>query len=454
MLMFRAAALLAIAASAAVAATAEHHGIDLAGIDHGVKPGDDFFGYANGAWLKSHEIPADRASYGPGSILIEKTREQVKVLIQDAAKANPQHGSDAQKVGDYYASYLDQAAIDKKGLDPLKADMAKISGLKDKTALSSYLGSTLRADVDALNSTNFYTDHIFGVWITQGFEDPSHNVPYVLQGGLGMPDREYYLDQSAPMAKLRDAYKKHIVNVLKLAGIADADKKAAAIFDLETKIAKTHATREASEDVHTANNPWKRADFAAKAPGLDWNAYWSAATLGNQNDFIVWHPGAVKGISALSHRPSHRSSRGRAAAHLRRRALRLLRHGAVGRAQAARTLEARHRRDQCAAGRGRGQALCRQAFPAVVQGAHPGDGERPDRRLSRAHLRARLDVAEDEREGAGQALHALCRRRLPRDLARLFRVRRGARRCTGQRRPRRDVRIQAQPRQADVLGRP
>ena len=299
MLMIRVAALAALTSSAAVAAQPGGHGIDLASMDRSVKPGDDFYGYANGTWLKTHEIPADRPAYGAGSILIDKTREQVRTLIQDAAKANPPHGSDAQKVGDYYASYLDEAAIERKGLAPLKADMAKIAAIKDKQTLSSYLGSTLRADVDALNSTNFYTDHVFGVWIAQGFEDPAHNVAYVLQGGLGMPDREYYLDQSPAMAKLRDAYRKHVANVLKLAGIADAQKKADAIFAFETMIARTHGTREASEDVNKANNPWKRADFAVKAPGMDWNAYFSAAGLGNQNDYIVWHPSAVTGISAL-----------------------------------------------------------------------------------------------------------------------------------------------------------
>jgi predicted metalloendopeptidase len=291
-MMFRTAML---AAAAAVAL----HGVDPAMMDRSAKPGDDFWTYANGSWLKSHEIPADRATTGPGEILIEKTREQVRGLIQDAAKASPPHGSDAQKVGDYYASYLDEAGIETKGLAPLKPEMAKIDAIKDKTGLSSYLGSTLRNDVDALNSTNFYTDHVFGMWVAQGFEDPDHNVPYILQGGLGMPDREYYLEQSPPMAKLRDAYKTHIANVLKLARLADPEKKAQAIFDFETEIAKSHATREASEDVHTANNPWKRADFAAKAPGMDWNAYWTAASLDRQNDFIVWHPTAVKGISAL-----------------------------------------------------------------------------------------------------------------------------------------------------------
>ncbi|HEX4859914.1 MAG TPA: hypothetical protein VFV07_01670, partial [Rhizomicrobium sp.] len=143
------------------------HGIDLAGIDHAVAPGDDFYKYANGAWIKTAVIPPDRAVEGPGAVLVEKTRERVRGLIEDAAKAKPAQGSDAQKVGDYFASYLDEAGIEAKGLKPLDADMAHIAAIKDKTTLSSYLGSTLRADVDALNSTNFYTDHVFGVWITQ-----------------------------------------------------------------------------------------------------------------------------------------------------------------------------------------------------------------------------------------------------------------------------------------------
>jgi putative endopeptidase len=289
------AAVLLVAANAAPGAG----GIDLDGIDHAVKPGDDFFAYANGAWLKKAEIPADRASTGPGDVLIEKTREQVRGLIQDAAKANPPQGSDAQKVGDFYASYLDEAAIEKKGIAPLKPEMARIDAIKDGKSLSSYLGTTLRADVDALNSTNFYTDNIFGIWVAQAFEDPSHNVPYVLQGGLGMPDRDYYLEKSAHMDDIRAKYKAHIAIMLKLAGIADADKKAAAIYALETKIATVHASRVDSEDVHKADNPWKRADFVKKAPGLDWGAYFAAAGLGDQQDFIAWHPHAIAGISAL-----------------------------------------------------------------------------------------------------------------------------------------------------------
>ncbi len=281
------------------AAPAATHDVDLAGIDHSVKPGDDFYQYANGAWMKTAQIPADRSSFGPGAVLTDKNNAEVRDLIQDAAKGTPAHGSNAQKVGDYYASYMDEAGIEAKGLAPLKPDLDAIAAVTDKASLSAYLGTTLRADVDALNATNFYTDHIFGVWITQGFEDPDHNVPYLLQGGLGLPDRDYYLDPSPKMADLRAKYQAHIATVLKLAGVADPDAKAAAIMALETRMAQAHTSRVDSEDVHKANNPWARADFAAKAPGLDWDAYFKAAGLADQPNFIVWQPGAVTGLSSL-----------------------------------------------------------------------------------------------------------------------------------------------------------
>jgi predicted metalloendopeptidase len=275
------------------------HGVDLAGIDRSVKPGDDFFDYANGAWIKVNEIPADRPSWGSWGVLSELNNQRVRDLIEAAAAAKAAEGSDAQKVGDFYAGYMDEAGIEAKGLAPLKPDLDRIAAIKDKTALASYLGTTLRADVDALNATNFYTDNIFGVWITQALADPNRNVPYLLQGGLGMPDRDYYVSDSAKMAELRTKYRAHVASLLKLAKIDDADAKAERIFALEMKIAKAHGPRVDSEDVHKANNPWKRTDFAKKAPGLDWNAYFKAAGFEVQDDFYVWQPGAITGISAL-----------------------------------------------------------------------------------------------------------------------------------------------------------
>jgi predicted metalloendopeptidase len=440
-----AAILVAISASLAVVQSAPmSHGIDLAGIDHGVVPGDDFFDYANGTWIKKTEIPADRASYGPGEILVEKTREQVRGLIQDAASGKPAPGSDAQKVGDYYASYLDEAGIEARGIAPLKDDFAHIAAITDRRSLSAYLGSTLRADVDALNATNFYTDNIFGVWISQAFEDPGHNVPYVLLGGLGLPDRDYYIEQSAKMDAIRAKYRAHIAAMLKLAGIADADAKAQSIFDLETRIAKTHATREESEDVQKANNPWKRADFAAKAPGLDWDTYFAAASLKDQQDFIVWHPGAVVGESALvASEPV-----GVWKDYL---TYRVIEHYAPVLPKAF--------VDERFAFFGTiltGTPKIRDRWKRAIDSTNAnlgevedrGDGEGPAHGLPRAHLQAFLDVSKDQGEGAGEARDPAGRRRLSRQVEGLFAAGNRARRCAGQSEAFGDVRVPAQSRQA------
>lgn len=276
------------------------HGIDMTGIDASAAPGDDFFLYANGAWLKSAEIPADRSSWGAGAILAEQAAKETRELIEAASAGNPPAGSDARKIGDYFAAYMDEAGIEAKGLAPLKPELAKIRAIKDRKGLATYLGSRLRADVDPLNNTNFYTDNLFGLWVAQGLEDPEHYVPYLLQGGLGMPDREYYLDGSERMVALRARYREHVAATLKLAGIADAEAKAARILALEIKIAAAHGTREDSGEVTKGNNPWARADFAAKAPGLDWGAYLAAAGLSSEPRFILWQPGAVVGEAALA----------------------------------------------------------------------------------------------------------------------------------------------------------
>ncbi len=141
---------------------------------------------------------------------------------------------------------------------------------------------------------------MFGLWVGQGLEDPEHYVPYLLQGGLGLPDREFYVADTPHMADIRAKYRVHIANVLKLAGIADAEAKAQRIFDFEMQIAKAHVAREDSEDVLKANNRWQRADFAKNAPGLDWNAYFTAAGLGGQPVFDVWQPSAITGEAALA----------------------------------------------------------------------------------------------------------------------------------------------------------
>jgi len=284
----------------ATMALAVWRGPDIAGMDPTTAPGNDFFRYANGAWLKATEIPADRASYGSSEILADLNTQRVRDLLQQAAAHPSAAGSEAQQVADYYASFMDEATIESKGLQPLQAALTRIDAIFNRAQLSAALGATLRADVDVLNNTNLYTGHLFGLWVSQDLNDPSRYSPFLLQGGLSMPDREYYLSAAPPMAAIREQHRAHIAAVLALAGLKDAAARAAKIAELETHMAQVHWTRAASEQIEAGNNHWRRAQFDATAPGLDWQRFFAAAGLGSQNDFVVWQPGALIGLSKLT----------------------------------------------------------------------------------------------------------------------------------------------------------
>jgi putative endopeptidase len=283
----------------ATLALAVWRGPDLTGMDPAMLPGNDFFAYANGGWLKITEIPADRASYGTAEILSDLTTQQVNDLLKAAAQGAAA-GSEAQQVSDYYSSFMDEAAIEAQGLKPLELSLRSIAAVSDRAHLAAVLGSTLRADVDVLNNTNLYTPHLFGLWVAQDLDDPSRYSPFLLQGGLGLPDREYYLSPSAAMAAIRQKYQAHIAAALELAGIKNAAARAAKIFALETQMAQVHWTRVASEQVSAGNNHWSRAQFDAQAPGLDWKRFFGAAGLTPQQDFVVWQPSALIGLSKLA----------------------------------------------------------------------------------------------------------------------------------------------------------
>lgn len=284
-------------------------GIDLAGIDRAIAPGDDFFAYANGTWLKTTEIPADRASYGAFAILAEEANRRTRELIQEAATATGAKGAtnaDARKVGDYYLAFMDEAAIEARGRGPIEPELAAIAALADKTALARLLGGQLRADVDPLNMTDFHTDRLFGLWVSPDFDNPAQNAAYLLQGGLGMPDRDNYLGTDRTSVALQAQYRAYIGRMLELAGSSapgTGAERAARIYALEAGIAATHATRTESMEVQRANNRWPLAGFPAKAPGLDWPVFFDAAGLSGRGakatDLMVWHPGAVTGIAAL-----------------------------------------------------------------------------------------------------------------------------------------------------------
>jgi putative endopeptidase len=273
-------------------------GIDTAGMDTSVPPGDNFYAYTNGGWTKATEIPPDKPTYGVISILIDRTRQQTVDIIQDPANTGANVSADARKIGDFYASFMDETGIESKGLAPLKAQLDSIAAIHDTQALARAIGGTLRADVDPLNATNFQTEHLFGVFVAQGLTDPDHNTPYLLQGGLGMPDRDYYVSTNPKMAAVRADYRRHVAAVLGLAGFKDAAARAARIVDLEAKIAGVHATREQSADVKLPQ-VWTRDALPSKAPGLDWPTLLDAAGLNEAPSFVVWHPSAVTALSAL-----------------------------------------------------------------------------------------------------------------------------------------------------------
>ncbi|WP_312516202.1 M13 family metallopeptidase [Massilia sp.] len=262
-----------------------------------VLPGDDFFTWANREWLDQTEIPADRGSWGAMAALADDNNARIIKLIEDAG-ANAKADAETRKVADFYKAWMNEAAIEAAGLKPLQPKLDAIAAIKDRAALSRVLGQSLRADVDPLNFTNFSTPNLFGVWINQGLIEPNVNLPYLLQGGLGLPDRAYYVDASPRMAELRTRYQQYIADMLKLGGHDNAEQRAARVFALELKLAQSHATREESADIQKANNVWRAKDFAAKAPGMDWNAFLQGARLGQQDRFMVYHPGAIRGAAA------------------------------------------------------------------------------------------------------------------------------------------------------------
>jgi endothelin-converting enzyme/putative endopeptidase len=277
----------------------EIHGIAVENIARSVRPGDDFYRFANGNWIKRVEIPPDRAVMNVWTKLDDLSSQRTADLIKDLATSNPPAGSNLRKVADLFNSYMDEAAIEAKGLTPVKPHLNAIAAIRDRKQLAHALGETLRADVDALNNTNYHTPNLFGLWVAPGFNDSDHYTPYLMQGGLQLPDREYYTSNSESMRKVRAKYQPHVAAMLKLAGFSDADARAARILELETAIAKTHRTLAENEDIQKANNTWRRAEFTAKAPGLDWDEYFKGAGLSRVESFIVWQPEAFQGESAL-----------------------------------------------------------------------------------------------------------------------------------------------------------
>ena len=268
-----------------------------AAVSTSIAPGDDFFGYANGAWLEATSIPAGKGRWTGRDEIQEVVRRRIAALLEDAAAAPA--GSAARKVADFRAAYLNEAAIEAGGLAPLRPLLDRVDRVSDKAELTRLLGRGMRADVDPLGFGVYESAGVLGLSVEQSIHGEKTNVAFLVQGGLGLPDREDYLGAEPAKEALRARYRGYIGRMLALAGSGDAEKRAISVMALETAIAQSHATRDASSNDHNADNVWTRSEFANRAPGMDWNAFFDAAGLVGHGEFVVWQPSAATGLAAL-----------------------------------------------------------------------------------------------------------------------------------------------------------
>ena len=264
-------------------------GVSKKDMDTLVNPGDDFDAYVNGNWNKTTKIPADKASYGAFDMLLDKSEKDVKAIIEEAAKGNNAEGTDAQKIGDFFASYMDRKERDAIGLKPLEKEFAAVDAITDYNSLASYFGEANRKGYSIPFSFSVYND----------FKDPNKYSLVTWQGGISLPDRDYYLSNDEAMLKIRNAYKIHLEKMLQLAGITNPAENAAKVFALETEIAKIHQRKEDNRDMVKLYNPYKVEDFKSLMPQFNWNAMMEKAGVAKEKSAIIAQVDYLKNLDGL-----------------------------------------------------------------------------------------------------------------------------------------------------------
>ncbi|MFL6862154.1 MAG: M13 family peptidase, partial [Allosphingosinicella sp.] len=265
-------------------------GVDLAGMDKTVNPGDSWYNYVNGTWDRNAVIPPDKSSWGGFGILRDLSDTRTREIIETSAKAHAAAGTPAQKVGDLYASFMDEAAIEAKGLAPLQPTLARIQAIQNTTDLARFFGEANRIGIATPIQAG----------VLQDLKDNSKYAVYLGQGGIGLPDRDYYLDETNPkFAEARAKYIVHIGNMLRLAGVSEPEARAQRIYDLEKKIATAHWTRVQSRQIDKLYNPMDAAQMSASMPGFDFPTFLQEAHLDGQPRMIVANPSALVGAAKL-----------------------------------------------------------------------------------------------------------------------------------------------------------
>jgi putative endopeptidase len=258
------------------------YGFDATGMDSSVAPGDDFYAYANGVWAKNTAIPADRSNYGMFTVLDDLSKKRTREIL-DAAKDDP-----SSKVGRAYASYLDEAAVNAKGLAPIRPWLDTIRSLKSKSGLAALYAKADRMGVGTP----------FASYVGQDDKNPDTYIYTMFQGGLGMPERDYYLVENERFSKIRGAYVRHLENVLTLSGETNAKARAQALFNLEKQIATVHWNKIDSSDATKTYNKTTIAALSKAAPGFDFATFIKGVGV-NTQDLLHAQPSAFKGIAKL-----------------------------------------------------------------------------------------------------------------------------------------------------------
>ncbi|MGV1682608.1 M13 family metallopeptidase [Sphingopyxis sp. NJF-3] len=257
------------------------YGFDASGMDRTVLPGDDFYAYANGTWAKNTAIPADKSNYGMFTALADLSQKRTQEILE-AARGNPD-----SMIGRAYASYLDAAAVEAKGLAPIEPWLAKVRSV-DKAGLVKLLAEADRNGIQ----------HFFGGYVGQDDKNPDVYIYSLYQGGIGMPDRDFYLKDGERNAKLQAAYLQHLQNVLTLAGEKDAAARAQAIYDFEKQIATVHWDKNDSSDATKVYNKMTIAELTQAAPGFDWAGFIRGVGV-KEDSILVAQPSAFTGEAKL-----------------------------------------------------------------------------------------------------------------------------------------------------------
>ncbi len=252
-------------------------GINKKNMDTNVKPGDNFADYVNGTWYNNTKIPADKASYGAFDLLYDQSQLDVKAIIENAAKSNNADGSDEQKIGDYYASFMNRKDRDARGIIPIQSELKTIDAIANYTDLASYFGTSNRTGV-----TN-----PFNISVSQDSKNPNEYALTTWQSGLGLPEREYYTSTDAKMLDIRKKYVAHVEKMLQLCNIENPAENAAKIMALETTIASSHMKKEDTRDVVKLYNKYNTADLKTLAPDFDWAAMLKTAGMDKEKIIII-----------------------------------------------------------------------------------------------------------------------------------------------------------------------